>query len=47
MNISKQIKNIIIAGGITTMDDLEFLWSFDRVIPQLGSAVWKNKISVS
>jgi phosphoribosyl-AMP cyclohydrolase len=39
------LKKIIIAGGITSMDDLQFLWSFDRVVPQLGSAIWKNKIT--
>lgn len=40
------IKKIIIAGGISSIDDMEFLWSFDKVIPQLGSAIWKNKISL-
>ena len=39
------MNTIIIAGGITSIDDLKFLWSFDRVVPQLGSAIWKNKIS--
>lgn len=41
-----KIEKVIIAGGVTSVDDLEFLWSFDRCIPQLGSAIWKNKISI-
>ncbi|CAF4528240.1 unnamed protein product, partial [Rotaria magnacalcarata] len=28
------------------MDDLEYLWSFDRIIPQLGSAIWKSKLTI-
>lgn len=28
------------------MDDLRFLWRFDRVVPQVGSAIWKNKIRI-
>lgn len=28
------------------MDDLRFLWRFNNVVPQLGSAIWKNKIKV-
>lgn len=40
------IKKVIIAGGISTMDDLEYLWSFDSVIPQLGSAIWTNTLSI-
>lgn len=28
------------------MDDLEFIWGFPKTVPQLGSAIWKNKISV-
>lgn len=38
------IQKLIIAGGITNLDDLAFLWSLDRVIPQLGSAIWKGTI---
>jgi phosphoribosylformimino-5-aminoimidazole carboxamide ribonucleotide (ProFAR) isomerase/phosphoribosyl-ATP pyrophosphohydrolase/broad-specificity NMP kinase len=44
--IPKSIKKIFIAGGVSSIDDMEFLWNFDRVIPQLGSAIWKNKISI-
>ena len=40
------IETIIIAGGISSVDDLEFLWSFDKCVPQLGSAIWKRKISL-
>lgn len=46
LQISHQIRKIYIAGGISTLDDLEYLWSFSRVIPQLGSAIWKNKITI-
>jgi len=42
----KGIEKIIIAGGVSTPDDLEFLWSFGRVIPQLGSAIWKKKMTI-
>ncbi len=44
--IPKNIVKIFIAGGITTIDDLEFIWSFPKLIPQLGSAIWKNDISL-
>lgn len=46
VQIPSQIEKIYIAGGITTLDDLEYLWSFSRVIPQLGSAIWKEKLSI-
>ncbi|CAF1468962.1 unnamed protein product [Rotaria sp. Silwood1] len=46
LQISQNIKRIYIAGGISTLDDLEYLWSFDRVVPQLGSAIWKNKLTI-
>ncbi len=44
--IPKNIAKVFIAGGITTIDDLEFIWSFPKLIPQLGSAIWKNDISL-
>lgn len=40
------ITTVIIAGGITSMDDLEFLWGFEKCVPQLGSAIWKGKIKL-
>lgn len=46
LQIPNEIRKIFIAGGISTLDDLEYLWSFSRVIPQLGSAIWKNKITI-
>ncbi|CAF3371628.1 unnamed protein product [Rotaria sp. Silwood2] len=46
LEIPENIKRIYIAGGISTLDDLEYLWSFSRVIPQLGSAIWKNKLTI-
>jgi phosphoribosylformimino-5-aminoimidazole carboxamide ribonucleotide (ProFAR) isomerase len=45
VEIPRFVKTIIIAGGITSIDDLKFLWSFDRVVPQLGSAIWKGRIT--
>ena len=41
------IKQVIIAGGISSMEDLQFIWSFPKTLPQLGSAIWKKKIDVS
>ena len=41
------IQKVIIAGGISSEEDLEFVWGFPKTIPQLGSAIWKGKISVS
>eukprot|EP00826_Nyctotherus_ovalis_P052046 TRINITY_DN6554_c0_g1_i13.p1 TRINITY_DN6554_c0_g1~~TRINITY_DN6554_c0_g1_i13.p1 ORF type:complete len:1230 (-),score=383.40 TRINITY_DN6554_c0_g1_i13:120-3809(-) len=38
------VERVIIAGGIASLDDLEFLWSFPRIVPQLGLAVWRKKI---
>jgi len=47
INIPKSITKIIIAGGISEVDDLYFLWSLDeRIVPQIGSAIWKNRISI-
>ena len=41
------IGKIIIAGGITSIQDCEFLWSLDsRIVPQLGSAIWTDTISL-
>lgn len=40
------IKRVIIAGGITSLSDLQYIWGFPKAIPQLGSALWKNKISI-
>lgn len=45
VEIPRFVKTIIVAGGITTVDDLRFLWSFDRVVPQLGSAIWKGTLT--
>ena len=48
MSIPKSITKIIIAGGISHVNDLHFLWSLnERIIPQVGSAIWKNRISIS
>ena len=44
--IPSNIRKIYIAGGISSLDDLEYLWSFDRVIPQIGSAIWKNQLTI-
>lgn len=41
------IESIIIAGGILSIEDLNFIWGFKRCIPQLGSAIWKNKLTIS
>ncbi|ATZ80961.1 bifunctional phosphoribosyl-AMP cyclohydrolase/phosphoribosyl-ATP pyrophosphatase protein [Bodo saltans virus] len=47
LNAPNSIKNIAIAGGVSSLDDLNFLWSFGgRVVPQLGSAIWKNALSI-
>ena len=46
LQIPDDIRKIYIAGGISMLDDLEYLWSFSRVIPQLGSAIWKNKLTI-
>jgi phosphoribosyl-AMP cyclohydrolase/phosphoribosyl-ATP pyrophosphohydrolase/imidazole glycerol phosphate synthase subunit HisF len=44
--IPRKIKKIYIAGGISTIDDVNYLWSFPKLIPQLGSAIWKNMMSM-
>ena len=46
LQIPNNIEKIYIGGGVSTLDDLEYLWSFPRVIPLLGSAIWKNKLSI-
>lgn len=38
------IKKLIIAGGVSSLDDLRFIWGFPKAVPQLGSAIWKHKI---
>lgn len=45
-NFPRKIEKVIIAGGISSLDDLEFLWSFEKVIPQLGSAIWSGRLSI-
>jgi phosphoribosylformimino-5-aminoimidazole carboxamide ribonucleotide (ProFAR) isomerase/phosphoribosyl-ATP pyrophosphohydrolase len=44
--IPKNVSKVFIAGGITTIDELKFIWSFPKFIPQLGSAIWKNDIEL-
>lgn len=46
LDIPLVVTKIIIAGGVTCIDDMEFLWSLPRVIPQLGSAVWTGQLSL-
>jgi phosphoribosyl-AMP cyclohydrolase len=31
---------------LSTLDDLEYLWSFSRLITLLGSGIWKNKLPI-
>ena len=45
--IPHSIEKIFIGGGVSTIEDLEYLWSFDRVIPIIGSCLWKNKLTVA
>lgn len=40
------IKKVIIAGGISNIDDMEFIWGFGKCVPQLGSAIWKRKVLI-
>ncbi len=40
------IKTVIIAGGITNMEDLQYIWGFPKTVPQLGSAIWKKTIAI-
>ena len=40
------IENVIIAGGISCMEDLEHVWRYPKCIPQLGRAIWKQKIEI-
>lgn len=41
------IQKVIIAGGITDLTDLDYIWGFPKAVPQLGSALWKGKIQPS
>lgn len=41
------IQKVIIAGGVSSIQDVEFLWGFGKCVPQLGSAIWKKKISLA
>ena len=45
-SIPGPIQQVIIAGGISSLEDLDFIWSFPKVVPQLGSAIWKKKVEV-
>ena len=41
--IPKSITKVFVAGGISTIDDLNYIWECNpKLIPQLGSAIWKN-----
>ena len=45
--IPKSITKVFVAGGITTIDDLNYIWECNpKLIPQLGSAIWKNLITM-
>ncbi|UJR20148.1 hypothetical protein I4U23_023280 [Adineta vaga] len=46
LQIPHEMEKIYIAGGVSSLDDLDYLWSFPRVIPILGSAIWKNKLTI-
>jgi phosphoribosylformimino-5-aminoimidazole carboxamide ribonucleotide (ProFAR) isomerase len=46
VRIPHSVQTIYIAGGISTLDDLECLWSFPRVTPQFGSAIRKSRLSI-
>jgi len=41
--VPKKIEKIVIGGELSRLEDLEFLWSFGRVVPEIGSAIWTNK----
>ncbi len=45
LSVPPSVKKIMVAGGITSVDDLHYCWSIDRVIPQLGSALWKELLT--
>lgn len=45
--IPGKIDRVIIAGGISSMEDLEYIWGFQKAVPQIGSAIWKKNISIS
>ncbi|CAF4117487.1 unnamed protein product [Adineta steineri] len=47
LQIPSNIEKIYIGGGISTLEDLEYLWSYPRIIPLLGSAIWKNKLTIA
>lgn len=40
------IEKVIIAGGISSIEDIEYLWGFEKCVPQLGSAIWKRKVLI-
>ena len=44
-DLPASVEKLVIAGGITSLDDLEFLWSLDRVVPQVGSALWTGRFT--
>lgn len=46
MHVPGPIEQVIIAGGIASVEDLEFVWGFGKCVPQLGSAIWKGNISI-
>ena len=46
MRMPGPIKTVIIAGGISSLSDLQFIWGFEKCVPQLGSALWKKKIDI-
>ena len=44
--IPSEIEKIYISGNVSSLEDLEYLWSLNRVVPQLDSAIWKNYITI-
>jgi phosphoribosylformimino-5-aminoimidazole carboxamide ribonucleotide (ProFAR) isomerase len=41
------IRKVIIAGGVSSLEDLHFIWGFPKAVPQLGSAIWKQKLQLA
>lgn len=36
---------MFIAGGIKDIEDVRFIWKFEKAVPKLGSCFWKGRLS--
>ena len=48
LKVPPAIQKVFIGGGVSSMSDIEYLWTLDqRIIPVIGSAIWSRKLDLA